>query len=129
MTHSPDDVVTEFCAKWTKPDPAELASYFTEDGVYHNIPMQPVAGREAITAFITEFTAMVDGIDFRVHSQVSSGNLVFNERTDVMRFTDGRELPLPVAGSSRCARSGAACIATAATGRSRGRSARGWASR
>jgi limonene-1,2-epoxide hydrolase len=98
MTHSPDDVVTEFCAKWTKPDPAELASYFTEDGVYHNIPMQPVAGREAITAFITEFTAMVDGIDFRVHSQVSSGNLVFNERTDVMRFTDGRELPLPVAG-------------------------------
>ncbi len=98
MTHSPDDVVTEFCAKWTKPDPAELASYFTEDGVYHNIPMQPVAGREAITAFITEFTAMVDGIDFRVHRQVSSGNLVFNERTDVMRFTDGRELPLPVAG-------------------------------
>lgn len=98
MTHSPDDVVTEFCAKWTKPDPAELASYFTEDGVYHNIPMQPVAGRAAITAFITEFTAMVDGIDFRVHRQVSSGNLVFTERTDVMRFRDGRELPLPVAG-------------------------------
>lgn len=40
----------------------------------------------------------VDGIDFRVHRQVSSGNLVFNERTDVMRFKDGRELPLPVAG-------------------------------
>ncbi|PRC43683.1 limonene-1,2-epoxide hydrolase [Mycobacterium sp. ITM-2017-0098] len=98
MTHSPDDVVTEFCAKWANPDPAGLAAHFTEDGVYHNIPMQPVVGREAITAFIAEFTAMVDGIDFQVHRQVSSGNLVFNERTDVMRFKDGRELPLPVAG-------------------------------
>ncbi|UJL28731.1 nuclear transport factor 2 family protein [Mycolicibacterium vanbaalenii] len=98
MTRTPDAVVTEFCAKWTTPDPQELATYFTEDGVYHNIPMTPVVGRDAIAAFITEFTSMVDGIDFRVHRQISSGNLVFNERTDVMRFKDGRELPLPVAG-------------------------------
>lgn len=98
MTRSPDEVVTEFCAKWANPDPTELAAHFTEDGVYHNIPMDPVTGREAIAAFIAEFTATVDGIDFRVHRQVSSGNLVFNERTDVMRLKDGRELPLPVAG-------------------------------
>ena len=98
MTRSPDDLVTEFCAKWTNPDPQELAAHFTEAGVYHNIPMTPVVGREAIAAFIAEFTAMVDGIDFHVHHQVSSGNLVFNERTDVMRFKDGRTLPLPVVG-------------------------------
>ena len=98
MTRPPDDVVTEFCAKWTRPDPRELAAHFTEDGVYHNIPMDPVVGREAIAAFIADFTSMVDGIEFQVHRQVSSGNLVFNERTDVMRFKDGRELPLPVAG-------------------------------
>lgn len=95
---TPDDVVTEFCAKWTKPDPEELAAYFTADGVYHNIPMTPLIGWEAISAFIAEFTAMVDGIDFQVHHQVSSGTRVFNERTDLMRFKDGRELPLPVAG-------------------------------
>ncbi|MDG4666077.1 limonene-1,2-epoxide hydrolase family protein [Mycobacterium sp. 236(2023)] len=98
MTRSPDDVVTEFCAEWTDPDPAALAKHFTEDGVYHNIPMDPMVGREAIKDFIAEFTSMVDGIDFQVHRQVSSGNLVFNERTDVMRFKDGRELALPVAG-------------------------------
>lgn len=98
MTHSPDDVVTDFCAKWTKPDPAELASHFTADAIYHNIPMQPVTGRDAITAFIAEFTVMIDGIDFQVHRQVSSGNLVFNERTDVMHLKDGRDVPLPVAG-------------------------------
>ncbi|WNG86373.1 limonene-1,2-epoxide hydrolase family protein [Mycobacterium sp. ITM-2016-00317] len=98
MEHSPDDLVTEFCAKWATPDPEELAAYFAEDGVYHNIPMEPAVGREAIKAFIADFTGMVHGIDFQVHRQVSSGALVFNERTDVMRFKDGRELPLPVAG-------------------------------
>ena len=98
MTRSPEETVTEFCAKWSAPDPAELASYFTEDGVYHNISMERVVGRTAVEEFITDFTAMVDGIDFQVHHQVSSGNLVFNERTDVMRFKDGRELALPVTG-------------------------------
>ena len=98
MTRSPDDVVTEFCAKWATPDPAELSAYFTEDGVYHNIPMERVVGRAAIADFIADFTAAVDGIDFQVHHQVGAGNLVFNERTDVMRFKDGRELALPVTG-------------------------------
>ena len=48
MTRSPDEVVTEFCKKWASPDPDVLAGYFTEDAVYHNIPMEPVNGREAI---------------------------------------------------------------------------------
>ena len=98
MTRSPDDVVTEFCAKWTKPDPEELAGYFTEDAVYHNIPMDPVVGRGAIKDFIAGFTAGFDGIDFRVHRQVSGGNVVMNERTDVMRRHDGKEVALPVTG-------------------------------
>jgi limonene-1,2-epoxide hydrolase len=33
-----------------------------------------------------------------VHRQVSDGNLVMNERTDVMRRKDGGEIPLPVTG-------------------------------
>ncbi|MEZ0342295.1 limonene-1,2-epoxide hydrolase family protein [Mycobacterium sp. pV006] len=98
MTRTPEDIVTEFCAKWSAPDPEELASYFTEDGVYHNIPMEPAVGHDAIKAFIGEFTAMTDGIDFVIHRQVSSGALVFNERTDVLRLKDGRQISLPVAG-------------------------------
>jgi limonene-1,2-epoxide hydrolase len=57
MKHSPDEVVTEFCKKWLTADPDELAGYFTEDAVYHNIPMAPVQGREAIKEFIAGFTA------------------------------------------------------------------------
>lgn len=98
MTRSAADVVTEFCAKWSNPDPDELATYFTEDAVYHNIPMDPVVGRAAIRDFIAGFTAGFDGIDFQVHRQVSDGDLVMNERTDVMRRRDGGEIPLPVSG-------------------------------
>jgi limonene-1,2-epoxide hydrolase len=98
MKHSPDEVVTEFCKKWLTADPDELAGYFTEDAVYHNIPMAPVQGREAIKEFIAGFTAGFDGIDFQVHRQVSDGNVVMNERTDVMHRKDGGEIPLPVAG-------------------------------
>ena len=98
MTRSADDLVTEFCTKWATPDPEELAGYFAEDGVYHNIPMDPVQGREAIKNFIAGFLAGFDGIDFRVHRQVSDGDLVMNERTDVMRRKGGEPIPLPVTG-------------------------------
>jgi limonene-1,2-epoxide hydrolase len=98
MTRPADEVVTEFCKLWSSPDPDQLAGYFAEDAVYHNIPMEPVKGREAIKQFIAGFTAAFEGIDFQVHRQVSDGNLVMNERTDVMRRNDGDDIPLPVAG-------------------------------
>jgi limonene-1,2-epoxide hydrolase len=98
MTRSADDLVTEFCKKWATPDPDELASYFAQDGVYHNIPMDAVQGRAAIKEFIAGFTAGFDGIDFQVHRQVSDGDLVMNERTDVMRRAGGEPISLPVAG-------------------------------
>jgi len=98
MTRSADELVTEFCRLWANPDPQELAGYFTEDAVYHNIPMQPVQGRGAIKEFIAGFLAQFDGVDFTVHRQVCKGNLVLNERTDVLRRKDGPAIRLPVAG-------------------------------
>jgi limonene-1,2-epoxide hydrolase len=98
MTRSADDLVLEFCKLWASPDPATLARYFTEDAVYHNIPMTPVEGRTAIEQFIAGFTADFDGIDFEINRQVSHGNVVMNERVDVLRHKDGRSLRLPVMG-------------------------------
>lgn len=36
--------------------------------------------------------------DFIVHHQISDGNVVMNERTDVLRRKDGAQLRLPVMG-------------------------------
>ena len=98
MSRTPDELVTEFCRQWASPDAERISGYFTENAVYHNIPMEAVRGRQAIKEFILGFTAAFDGIDFIVHRQISEGNLVMNERTDVLRRRDGSSIDLPVMG-------------------------------
>jgi len=98
MERTPDDLVTEFCTLWAAPDTAKLTAFFAEDAVYHNIPMKPLRGRAAIEAFIAASVRDYDGIDFIVHSQISDGQRVMNERTDVLRRKDGVSVRLPVMG-------------------------------
>jgi limonene-1,2-epoxide hydrolase len=52
MTTDPEEVVTAFCAPWATPDPEEILGWFTEDAVYHDIPMPPAEGRAAIEEFL-----------------------------------------------------------------------------
>ena len=54
MSTSPEELVTAFCAAWERMDADELAAYFTEDGVYHNIPMAPAEGREAVRQLLVD---------------------------------------------------------------------------
>ena len=75
-----------------------MTDYFTEDGVYHNMPIQPIEGREAIRVFLTGFLSAVDTVEFRILHQVASGDVVMNERVDVFRTPEGREGSFPVAG-------------------------------
>jgi limonene-1,2-epoxide hydrolase len=98
MTQAADELVTEFCKLWANPDPDQIASYFADDGIYHNIPMPPAEGREAIREFLDVMLAGFDGIDFQVHRQLSDGSVVMNERTDRMRRIGGGEIELPVMG-------------------------------
>jgi limonene-1,2-epoxide hydrolase len=98
MTRSASDVVTDFCKLWADPNPDQILSQFTDDAVYHNIPMPPAEGKEAIEGFLALMLDGLDGIDFQIHRQLSQGDVVMNERTDVMRRTDGGRLELPVMG-------------------------------
>lgn len=93
----PTDLITEFVAAWSGGDADTLAGYFSEDAVYHNIPMEPVRGRAAIRDFIAGFLGMFDGVDFTVHHQIGDGGLVMNERTDTFH-KDGKDVALPVTG-------------------------------
>jgi limonene-1,2-epoxide hydrolase len=90
-------VVTEFCAAWVRMDPDELAEYFTDDGVYHNIPMAPFEGKQAIRDGLAGMKSMISSIRFDVHRQVASGDVVMNERTDHLSM-GGNDIALPVVG-------------------------------
>ena len=97
IPNDPDALVTQFCAAWPRMDADELASYFTEDGVYHNIPMTPAVGRAAVLDLLRGLGTMISAIRFEVHRQVTSGSVVMNERTDHITMGD-RVIALPVVG-------------------------------
>jgi limonene-1,2-epoxide hydrolase len=99
MTMStPLDTVMSFCAAWSRLDLDELLGYFAEDAVYHNIPVDPVVGHDAIRALIEGFTTGVDRVEFEVLHAASVGEVVLTERVDRF-FSAGREVMLPVMGT------------------------------
>ncbi len=97
-TRNPAETVTEFCAAWTRLDLDELLGFFAPDAVYHNIPVDPVVGTDAIRAMITMFTSGVERIEFRVEHLATVGSVVLTERVDVFELP-GKRIELPVMGT------------------------------
>jgi limonene-1,2-epoxide hydrolase len=97
---APIDLVRRFCAAWSDGDIDALVAFFTDDAVYHNIPVAPVTGRDAIRATIDGFTQGVDRVDFRVDNIAATGDIVLTERVDVFVLGD-RSISLPVMGAFR----------------------------
>jgi limonene-1,2-epoxide hydrolase len=94
-------VVREFCGAWSGGSASALAGWFTEDGIYHNVPLAPVVGRTAIEQEIARFLATMR-IDIRILHAATTGTVVLTERVD--EFTvDGRRLDLPVMGTCELA--------------------------
>jgi limonene-1,2-epoxide hydrolase len=95
---TPIEVVRRFCAVWSNVDPDDIAEFFTDDAVYHNIPMDPITGRDAIKSFIAGFAGGAEQIDFRVRNIVADGDVVLTERIDVFVLPNGK-VELPVMGT------------------------------
>ena len=89
--------VREFCAAWSRRSIDELLSFFTDDAVYHNIPMDAVQGKAAIREVLNTFVPPAEKIEFEMRNVASIGSVVFTERID--RFVvGGKSITLPVAG-------------------------------
>jgi limonene-1,2-epoxide hydrolase len=100
---SPIEVVRRFCTAWSdNTGAAELAAFFTEDAIYHNIPLAPVTGRENISNTITSVLRPgppgIESIDFRLINIAANGPIVMTERVDVFQLP-GKSFELPVMGT------------------------------
>lgn len=93
----PVQVVREFCAAWEARDEARILDAFTEDGVYHNIPMQPAAGKDAIKAVLGMILGPATEVSFEIVNIVARGDVVMTERVDTFRMGE-RTIALPVMG-------------------------------
>ena len=97
-TEQPIELVRRFCDAWADGDVDALIAFFTDDAVYHNIPISPVTGKDAIRTTIEGFTAGVDKIEFRVNAIAVDGDVVLTERVDVFTTPD-KSIELPVMGT------------------------------
>ena len=95
---TPIELVRRFCAVWSTVNPDEIAEFFTDDAVYHNIPMDPITGRDAIQTFIAGFAGGAKQINFLVNNIVADGDVVMTERVDVFELPNGK-VELPVMGT------------------------------
>ena len=99
---SPIEVVRRFCAAWSdNVGTGELAAFFSDDAVYHNIPLAPITGREAIAnniaSFIRPGAPGIESIQFRVINIAANGPVVMTERVDVFKLPH-KSFELPVMG-------------------------------
>jgi limonene-1,2-epoxide hydrolase len=95
---SAEQVVRDFCAAAGKRDPEALRPFFSDDVVYHNIPMDPAEGIDATMAVLDMFMNICEALTFEVHHLASDGATVLTERTDTFTMK-GKTAPLPVMGA------------------------------
>jgi limonene-1,2-epoxide hydrolase len=78
------DLVQSFCDEFGKGlDVDKILEYMTDDCVYHNIPVEPAVGKDAIRAVFAMFTTGVEKIEFVMKNISGTGNTVLTERVDI----------------------------------------------
>jgi limonene-1,2-epoxide hydrolase len=91
-------VVRDLCDAFAKHDAEALRAFFTDDVVYHNIPMEPAVGIDATIAFIEGFFAMCDSMTIETIHLAVRDNVVLTERVDTFKVGD-IVAPLPLMGT------------------------------
>ncbi len=92
-----EEIVNTFMARIIAMDFDGALELVADDIEYDNVPMGPVHGPDGIRGVFAQLDGTVDKMEWIIHRQVASGDLVLNERTD--RFGAGDKwADLPVAG-------------------------------
>ena len=97
MSTESESIVTEFCKAWARLNIDQVMDFFTDDAVYHNIPLPKAEGKAAIRKTIEGLLKGTTWLEFKVLHSASVGNVVMNERVDSFEVK-GKRMSLPVAG-------------------------------
>ena len=89
--------IKAFIAAWSNLDVDELVGYFCEDGIYYNMPAQPVQGHEKLKLFIEGFIAKWTKTTWETLNIIDEGNVVIVERLDRTEVGDIK-VDLPCCG-------------------------------
>ena len=89
-------VVESFVEAWNRMDFEAIVDLLDENVFYHNIPMEPVEGREAVRAYLRKAWRF-EAVDWQMINIASDGNTVLTERIDDFVIS-GHKVSLPVMG-------------------------------
>jgi limonene-1,2-epoxide hydrolase len=93
------ETVISFIAAWNARDLEAILAAFSDEAVYHNIPMAPLEGRDAIRASLTggvvDTATSIDWIISRI--AVCDDGAVMTERVDAF-VVGGKAVSLPIMG-------------------------------
>ena len=98
---SNSDVVMAFIDAWNQKDWDAIEASFTDDVVYHNIPMAPLNGKAEAMQMIRGMQPQ--SVDWEVLNIAENGNVVLTERVDNFVMGDGKAVSLPVMGTMELA--------------------------
>lgn len=91
--------VLDFWDAWNAKCEDKIMSFFTREAEYHNIPVDPVIGIEAIRSLVDGFLSAFSVINIVTLSIAAHNGVVHTERTDNFKVVNGRVVTLPVAGT------------------------------
>lgn len=91
--------IRRFCDAFSRRDPDEILGYFTDDAIYHNMPMPPVQGKTGIKTVLDMFLKASQSAEFII-LKIAEGEdgSVLTERLDKFAL-GGKKIELPVMGA------------------------------
>jgi len=90
-------IIRNFIGAWSRLDVEELLDYFTEDGTYYNMPLEPVSGRDNVRQLITGFLSSWTATEWEILNLLADGDVVIAERVDKTKAGD-KAVDLPCTG-------------------------------
>ena len=91
-------LVSSFLSSWRNRNIDEILGFLATDAVYHNVPVAPIVGRDAIRGIFTAFLDTFASASLDVVTMAAAPDLVLAERVDRFVLNDGRKVELPVTG-------------------------------
>lgn len=91
-------LVLDFIEAWNRLDYDAIYAAMADNIFYHNIPMEPCEGIDAVRAFFDGAGMGSDGAEWIVHHIAADGDTVLTERTDKFRI-NGQWIAIRVMGT------------------------------
>ncbi len=94
---TPTDTVRAFIDAWNANDIDRVVAALHADIHYHNLPLEPIQGRDAVRAYL-KAQANFDWVDWKLLAIAASGGTVLTERIDEFGV-GGAHVKLPIMGA------------------------------